>query len=74
MKIKLEVELKPFTVPNYVIQVKEPRLIQDGFNSSEGIPLNQLSRETLIKLCEEFKNSVLNKGGYPVMQRKELIE
>jgi len=63
MKVQLEIEIKPFTVPNFVVAVEEPKPRQEGFKSSEGIPLSALDSKTLDKLCEDFRDAVFQKAG-----------
>ena len=64
MKIKYEIELLPFAVPWFVIPVTKPGLRQDGFTNAGKIPLENIPKEALEQLCEEFKKSVLEKAGY----------
>lgn len=52
------VELLPFTVPSEVLVKKSPGLRQNGFLPNNGIPLGELSNETLEDLCEAFKREV----------------
>ncbi len=54
MKVKIETELKPFTVPNYVIK--------KGDHDSS-YHLSELSAEDLEIMCDEFKQAVFEKAG-----------
>ena len=63
MKIKLEMEIKPFNVPNFVIPIKEGKSREDGFQEPVGIHLSELDSDTLEKMCEEFRKKVFNKAG-----------
>ena len=72
MKITYELELKPFSVPNFVIPVTPVRPRQDGFKPVEGIALKELSFATLEKLCEEFTETVMMKAGYPSIGPKDV--
>jgi|KBSMisStandDraft_5_1062788.scaffolds.fasta_scaffold213064_5 hypothetical protein len=63
MKAKIEIELQPFTVPNFVLTVQEPRPKQDGIQETPKYPLSELDPETLDKLCDEFRDAVFAKAG-----------
>lgn len=60
--ITTEIELTPFNVPNFVFAKGKPVRRQDGFHPAPGIPLRDLSPETLDKLCREFRDSVFAKA------------
>jgi hypothetical protein len=70
VKITYEIEIKPFTVPNFVIPVQPEGKRQDGFKPVEGIPLKHVPFVTLQSLCEEFVSSVMNKAGYPTKAKE----
>lgn len=63
MKTKIEVDLKPFIVPNFVLIAPKAGLKQDGFKVGDKYALSQLDSEILLKMCEEFKMSVFEKAG-----------
>ena len=63
MRIKIEREIKPFQVPNFVVIVTEPKPRQEGFHPENSIPLSDLDASTLWKLCDDFKDSVFRKAG-----------
>lgn len=56
MKARMEFELKPFTVPNFVVY--------DGFNGSQkdSVPLQLVPSDVLYALCKEFVESVYRKA------------
>lgn len=64
----LNVKLKPFSIPNFVLIIDERRGTRqdgfNGFNQSQSIPLKDVPKEVLIEMCEEFKNNILAKAGY----------
>lgn len=64
----LEVQLNPFPVPDSLTIIQSPQPRQNGFSLPQTHLLGQLSDETLIELCDEFKASVLQKA---VKQREE---
>jgi len=66
MKVKIEVDLKPFGIPNFVIVKQEPGLKQDGLQESKQYKISELDSGTLLKMCEEFKISVFEKAGKKV--------
>lgn len=57
----MKVKLHPFGVPNYV----RP-MIPGKESNSEGtaIPIADVPRDTILKMCEDFKKSVLKMNGY----------
>lgn len=63
MKVQLEVKIKPFTVPNFVVIENEPSPRQEGFKPSDGVPLSALDSLTLDRLCTDFRNEVFRKAG-----------
>ncbi|MCW8988351.1 MAG: hypothetical protein OQK75_11860 [Gammaproteobacteria bacterium] len=64
MSIKLNIELKPFIVPEYVLIKQKPKSRQEGFNANpEKFHLKDLDAETLGQLCDEFRASVFTKAG-----------
>lgn len=56
------VELRPFRVPNYVIQVVGASKRQNGFIEAPKYELHELDDDTLIALCDQFKADVLSKA------------
>lgn len=63
MKVKIEVIIKPFIVPNFVIQEVMPGDRQDGFTATEGIPLSMIDADTLWRMCSDFTDAVFKKAG-----------
>jgi len=63
--MKINVELIPMKVPNYVIQKMPPRPRQEGININ-GAPkyhLSDLDENVLSQLCDEFRADVFAKAG-----------
>lgn len=58
MKATIEVTLKPFSIPNFV-------LLETSLSNAEdkSIPLEQLDGDTLDRLCNEFRAAVFKKAG-----------
>ncbi len=71
MGMKHKVELRPFTVPSYVIQVVVPRLRQDGWREAPKFHLSEIDRDTLIDMCAEFQAAVLKKAEQPDLRLGE---
>lgn len=63
MKASVELELAPFSVPDHVSVKGNAQLKQQGFTANRQLHLTELRREVLEKLCEDFKNSILEKAG-----------
>lgn len=60
MKATIELTLKPFTVPNYVIAEppKAPGEQPDG-----SFPLSMIDAATLERMCDDFRSAVFEKAG-----------
>lgn len=61
--MKIELQLYPFVVPDTVLIKSFPGRRQDGLKIIDRIPLENLNRETIDGLIEEFKNNVYKKAG-----------
>jgi len=59
MKASLEVELKPFATPNFVL------LESKVGGEPASVPLSALDSLTLDRLCEQFRSEVFKKAGKP---------
>jgi len=55
-------ELQPFKLPVYVLEKVPAGTRQEGFKEAPKHRLCDLSEETLVMLCDEFKDSVLKKS------------
>ena len=60
MKITIETEIQPFTIPSCVTVVSSPGRKQDGIKPAHTIDLNDLSMDVLIQLCDEFKATIIS--------------
>lgn len=63
MKVKIEVKLKPFQVPNFVLAETEAKPKQEGMTEAPKYALSELDADTLEALCEEFTKSVFERSG-----------
>lgn len=63
MKATLNIELQPFTTPNFVRAVMPLGKREDGFKEAPCYPLSDLDSFTLHKLCEDFRDEVFRKAG-----------
>lgn len=59
----IKVELRPFSVPNFVIQVMAPGKRQDGFKEAPSYALSELDADTLSEMCDEFRAEIFKKAG-----------
>lgn len=66
MKAIIEVALKPFTVPHFVLTEASPGSPQDGIQEAPKYRLDELSSEVLEQLCAAFKKAVFEKAGKPM--------
>ena len=63
MKATIEVKLKPFPAPNFVITEAAAKPRQEGMQEAPKYALEELDAETLKKLCDEFTDAVFKKAG-----------
>jgi hypothetical protein len=62
MKVKIEVELEPFKVPNFVVVKPKPHRKNEGFKDATSIPIGELPADVIYKLCEDFTAAVYAKA------------
>ena len=62
MKANIELELIPFTVPNFVLVKTEPKPRQQVMAEPPKFALCELDNRTLEALCEEFSKAVFEKA------------
>jgi hypothetical protein len=63
VKASIEVELQPFTTPNFVLTVQPPRPKQEGFVETPKLALSDLDSNTLERMCDDFRSEVFKKAG-----------
>lgn len=63
MKVKIDIELQPFTVPNYVLAKESPQPRENGFQEGRKFHISELNRDTLWRLCEDFRDEVFKKAN-----------
>lgn len=60
MKIQYEVEIEPFSVPNFVLVIsKEP---ESRSQAKQNISLKELDAMTLDRLCNDFRDDVFKRA------------
>lgn len=59
MTVTTKIELRPFTVPNYVIQVVPPGRREEGLIGAPSHRLGDLDDLTLNQLCDDFRAGVM---------------
>lgn len=62
MKANIEVELEPFSVPNFVRLKQKEGKTQDS-SELACYSLSKFDADTLLSLCEDFKQEVFRKAG-----------
>jgi hypothetical protein len=60
--MKMNIELKPFNTPNFVIQKVAAGKRQDGFTEAPKYSLCEIPAETLDELCNEFRAEIFKKA------------
>lgn len=63
--MRMQVPIKPFTTPNFVILDIPERSKQAGFQELQCLPIKDVDVETLDKLCQDFREAVFTKAGKP---------
>ena len=63
MKTSIEINLKPFYVPNFVIAIDPARPREEGFVETRSFALSELDPVTLEKMCEAFTTGIFKKAG-----------
>lgn len=65
MKATIEIELQPFTVPNFVRPTARQMAGDEQVKeiAQESFPLSALDPVTLDKMCDEFRDGVFKKAG-----------
>jgi len=71
---KVEVELQPMRIPNFILGVAKPGRKQDGFREGPKWSLSEISEETLSELCNQFRKDVFEKAGKVDPQKGERDE
>jgi len=61
MKTKLEINLKPFKTPNFILEQKTGGMQTD--DNPRSFELKMFDARTLEKMCEEFTDAVFRKAG-----------
>jgi hypothetical protein len=59
----MNITLKPFTVPNFVIQVLPVRPRQEGIGEPRSYPLSDVDADELSDMCDVFRVEVFRKAG-----------
>ena len=63
MKVNIEVKLKPFNTPNYVIVDEPAKLREEGFTEGRKFSLSELDADTLSRMCYDFRIEIFKKAG-----------
>lgn len=63
--MKIEIKLKKFLVPNFVLLESKPQPRQDGFfiAPDKSFPLSDLNYDTLDELCTTFRREAFEKAN-----------
>lgn len=59
----VQLELQPFTTPNFVIGKMPARQKQDGIIEGPKWELAEVDADVLARLCDEFRAAVFTKAG-----------
>ena len=63
----MNITLKPWITPNFVIGETPPRTRQEGFNpdAAPKWALKEVDAETLAKMCDDFRAEIFRKAEKP---------
>jgi hypothetical protein len=59
----MNLPLKPFSTPNYVILEMPPQKREEGSIESPTFSLDQIEAEILSLLCDDFREEIFKKAG-----------
>ena len=71
MKTTIEVDLKPFMIPQFVVENRPKVVEQSDPDGALNFRLGDLDSETLDRLCREFTTGVFNKADKARMPEPE---
>jgi len=60
---KINIELEPWVVPNFVRQKTKPSMRQEGYKEGLSISIKDLDEDVLSDLCDEFRQGIFKKAG-----------
>ena len=63
MEVKIEIKLKGFLVPNYVMVEGSAKPRQEGFTEDRKFHLSELDAITLDQLCRDFRDEIFKRAG-----------
>ena len=63
--MKIEMKLKPWVTPNFVILEVPARPRQEGWKEAPSIPLAEVDVAVLSDMCDAFRAEVFKKAGKP---------
>lgn len=58
----MKIKLRPFSIPNFVIQEMPPRTKQEGFSNAPSYYLSEVDAETLSDMCDKFREEIFKKA------------
>jgi hypothetical protein len=62
--VTINIKLKPFSTPNFVVLEMPTKPRQDGFSSDgSSIPISEVDATVLSALCDDFRAEVFRKAG-----------
>lgn len=63
--MKIQIELQPLIIPNYVLEKPRPGKRQDGIQRTRQHAIEDLDVETLAQLCDAFRAGIFAKAKKP---------
>ena len=62
MDLEIKVKIKPFSVPNFVIEEAPAGKREEGFREAKSYPIGSVDAELLSALCDQFRRDVFAKA------------
>lgn len=63
MNANIEVKLKPFKTPNFVLVEEPAKPREEGFAEGRKFSLSELDADTLSRMCNDFRAEIFKKAG-----------
>ena len=63
MSVCIELKLKPFTTPNFILVEEPPKSRHLGFQEGRKFSLTEIGALELSALCDKFRSDIFKKAG-----------
>jgi hypothetical protein len=63
MKVNIEIRLKPFNIPHFVVVDGPTNPREKGLGEGRKLSLRELDTDTLSRMCNDFRKGVFKRAG-----------